>query len=189
MTSSKYSEEFKRKIVKLYNQGESVKSISENYSLPKSNIIAWDKKFQEIQINKYENVTIKEVIDLKKELQKLIQENNILIDLNNIYGKKDMERKIDFINKNKKEYSIKQLCEMLNISTSTYYSHVANKTLNKQDTEEYIEQIIKEVYIENRGVYGVNKMYFALRKRGIIIGRKKVQKIMRELNLYPITLR
>ena len=43
--------------------------------------------------------------------------------------------------------------------------------------------------MENKGIYGVNKMYFALRKKGVHIGKKRVQKIMRELRLYPITLK
>ena len=86
MSNRKYSEEFKKNIVKLYKNGNSVKKISENYNIPKSNIIAWSKKFQEIQINNKENITVKEIIDLKKELQKLIEENSILIDLDDIYG-------------------------------------------------------------------------------------------------------
>lgn len=65
-----------------------MKKISENYNIPKSNIIAWSKKFQEIRINNKENITVKEIIDLKKELQKLIEENSILIDLDDIYEKR-----------------------------------------------------------------------------------------------------
>lgn len=189
MVNRKYSDEFKKRIVKLYKDGNSVKSISEKYNIPKSNIIAWNKKFQEIQINKNENITVKEIISLKKELQKLVEENSILMDLDNIYEKKDVEGKIKFINDNKIEYGVKSLCEMLNISVSTYYNYPTHRILSKRDEEECIRQIIKKVYIENKGVYGVNKMYFALRKKGISIGKKKVQKIMRELNLYPITLR
>lgn len=189
MANRKYSEEFKKNIVKLYKNGNSVKKISENYNIPKSNIIAWSKKFQEIRINNKENITVKEIIDLKKELQKLIEENSILIDLDDIYEKKDIERKVKFISDNKEDYNIKSLCDMLNISVSTYYNYLANKMLDKSNKEKWINQIVKEVYMENKGMYGVNKMYFALRKKGVHIGKKRVQKIMRELRLYPITLK
>ena len=189
MANRKYSEEFKKNIVKLYKNGNSVKKISENYNIPKSNIIAWSKKFQEIQINNKENITVKEIIDLKKELQKLIEENSILIDLDDIYEKKDIERKVKFISDNKEDYNIKSLCDMLNISVSTYYNYLANKMLDKSNKEKWINQIVKEDYVENKGIYGVNKMYFALRKKGVHIGKKRVQKIMRELRLYPITLK
>ena len=189
MANRKYSEEFKKNIVKLYKNGNSVKKISENYNIPKSNIIAWSKKFQEIRINNKENITVKEIIDLKKELQKLIEENSILIDLDDIYEKKDIERKVKFISDNKEDYNIKSLCAMLNISVSTYYNYLANKMLDKSNKEKWINQIVKEVYMENKGIYGVNKMYFALRKKGVHIGKKRVQKIMRELRLYPITLK
>lgn len=189
MANRKYSEEFKKNIVKLYKNGNSVKKISENYNIPKSNIIAWSKKFQEIRINNKENITVKEIIDLKKELQKLIEENSILIDLDDIYEKKDIERKVKFISDNKEDYNIKSLCDMLNISVSTYYNYLANKMLDKSNKEKWINQIVKEVYMENKGIYGVNKMYFALRKKGVHIGKKRVQKIMRELRLYPITLK
>ena len=189
MANRKYSEEFKKNIVKLYKNGNSVKKISENYNIPKSNIIAWSKKFQEIRINNKENITVKEIIDLKKELQKLIEENSILIDLDDIYEKKDIERKVKFISDNKEDYNIKSLCDMLNISGSTYYNYLANKMLDKSNKEKWINQIVKEVYMENKGIYGVNKMYFALRKKGVHIGKKRVQRIMRELRLYPITLK
>ena len=189
MANRKYSEEFKKNIVKLYKNGNSVKKIIENYNIPKSNIIAWSKKFQEIRINNKENITVKEIIDLKKELQKLIEENSILIDLADIYEKKDIERKVKFISDNKEDYNIKSLCDMLNISVSTYYNYLANKMLDKSNKEKWINQIVKEVYMENKGIYGVNKMYFALRKKGVHIGKKRVQKIMRELRLYPITLK
>lgn len=189
MANRKYSEEFKKNIVKLYKNGNNVKKISENYNIPKSNIIAWSKKFQEIRINNKENITVKEIIDLKKELQKLIEENSILIDLDDIYEKKDIERKVKFISDNKEDYNIKSLCDMLNISVSTYYNYLANKMLDKSNKEKWINQIVKEVYMENKGIYGVNKMYFALRKKGVHIGKKRVQKIMRELRLYPITLK
>ena len=189
MANRKYSEEFKKNIVKLYKNGNSVKKISENYNIPKSNIIAWSKKFQEIRINNKENITVKEIIDLKKELQKLIEENSILIDLDDIYEKKDIERKVKFISDNKEDYNIKSLCDMLNIGVSTYYNYLANKMLDKSNKEKWINQIVKEVYMENKGIYGVNKMYFALRKKGVHIGKKRVQKIMRELRLYPITLK
>ena len=189
MANRKYSEEFKKNIVKLYKNGNSVKKISENYNITKSNIIAWSKKFQEIRINNKENITVKEIIDLKKELQKLIEENSILIDLDDIYEKKDIERKVKFISDNKEDYNIKSLCDMLNISVSTYYNYLANKMLDKSNKEKWINQIVKEVYMENKGIYGVNKMYFALRKKGVHIGKKRVQRIMRELRLYPITLK
>lgn len=189
VANRKYSEEFKKNIVKLYKNGNSVKKISENYNIPKSNIIAWSKRFQEIQINRKENITVKEIINLKKELQKLIEENSILVDLDDIYERKDVEGKVKFISDNKKDYSIRNLCEMLNISVSTYYNYLENKMLDKSNEEKWINQIVKEVYIENKGMYGVNKMYFALRKKGIHIGKKKVQKVMRELKLYPITLK
>ena len=189
VANRKYSEEFKKNIVKLYKNGNSVKKISENYNIPKSNIISWSKRFQEIQINRKENITVKEIINLKKELQKLIEENSILVDLDDIYERKDVEGKVKFISDNKKDYSIRNLCEMLNISVSTYYNYLENKMLDKSNEEKWINQIVKEVYIENKGMYGVNKMYFALRKKGIHIGKKRVQKIMRELKLYPITLK
>ena len=133
VANRKYSEEFKKNIVKLYKNGNSVKKISENYNIPKSNIIAWSKKFQEIQINNKENITVKEIIDLKKELQKLIEENSILIDLDDIYEKKDIERKVKFISDNKEA------------TQKVHYKPVNNsfRELNKEDINNIIK-LIKE---------------------------------------------
>lgn len=188
MKNRKYTNEFKECVVNLYNSGKSVSYISKNYNIPKSNIAVWRRKFEKIHISKNEDITIKEILDLRKQLTKLKEENDFLKSLNNCYEKNDLVKKIEFINKNKDEYSISYLCDILDISTSTYYRYIDNEFLPKVE-DSYLKELITNIYIENRGLYGVNKIYFALRKKGVIIGRKRVQRIMKELNLYSIISR
>lgn len=188
LKNKKYTDEFKEYVASLYKSGESISYISKNYNIPKSNIVVWGKKFEKIYINKNEDITIKEILELKKQLAKVKEENDFLKDLNNYYEKDDLAEKIKFINDNKSEYNVNYLCNILDISPSTYYRYIGNKYLEKVE-DDYLKELIRDIYIENRGLYGVNKIYFVLRKKGIIIGRKKVQRIMRELNLYSIITR
>ena len=185
LKNRKYTNEFKECVASLYKSGKSINHISKNYNIPKSNIVLWAKKFEKIYIDKNEDITINKILELKKELAKVKAENNILKNLNACYEKSDLAEKIEFINENKGEYSVNYLCDVLNISTSTYYRYINNKSLKKRE-DDYVKGLIMDIYMESKGVYGVNKIYFALRKKGIIIGRRKVQKIMKELNLYSI---
>ena len=188
MKNKKYTNEFKECVANLCKVGKSVSYISKNYNIPKSNIVVWRRKFERIRISKNEDITIKEILELKKQLTKAKEENNFLKNLNNYYEKNDLVKKIEFINDNKSEYSVSYLCDALELSTSTYYRHISNKFLGKAE-DDYLKRLIMDIYIENRGLYGVNKIYFALRRKGVIIGRRRVQRIMKELNLYSITSR
>ncbi|MDO4536113.1 MAG: IS3 family transposase [Clostridium perfringens] len=183
MKNRKYTNEFKECVASLYSSGRSISNISKDYNIPKSNIVVWAKKFQKIYVSKSEDITINKILELKKELEKVKEENDILKNLNNCYEKNDLVEKIKFINENKEEYSVNYLCDTLDISTSTYYRYINNKSLKERE-EAYLKKLIMDIYRENRGIYGVNKIYFALRKKGVVIGRRKVQKIMKELNLY-----
>jgi len=71
------------------------------------------------------------------------------------------------------------MCEVLEISTSTYY-----KYRNKTDKDYSNYQLIKEVFEENKKVYGYRRITDELRdKYGLIINHKKVFRIMNKYGI------
>lgn len=70
------------------------------------------------------------------------------------------------------------MCTCLDIARSTYYYEVKSKP---DETE--MELLIKEVFNQNRRVYGSRKMKIELAKRGQMISRRKICRLMRRLNL------
>ena len=73
------------------------------------------------------------------------------------------------------------MCEVLNISKRTYY-----KYRNSEDKDYYDYLIIKEIFEDSKCTYGSRRIVEGLKiKYGVIINRKKVQRIMNKYYLKP----
>ena len=70
---------------------------------------------------------------------------------------------------------------------STFYEIL--KSQNKPDKDENLKKLIFDLFNYNKGLYGYRRITFALRNKGTMINHKKVQKLMKSLNLFGKTLR
>lgn len=63
---------------------------------------------------------------------------------------------------------------------STYYYH-----LKRSGTDKYssVRQEIRKIFAENRRRYGYRRVWLALRQNGVVLNRKTVLKLMREMGL------
>lgn len=75
---SKYTEEFKNTIVELYKSGKSVSELSVEYDIPKSTICTWTKENSRVVPDNEDSMTLKEFKELKKEMNRIKTENEIL---------------------------------------------------------------------------------------------------------------
>jgi len=64
----KYSDEFKKTIIELYNTGKSLSVLSSEYGISKSTISDWIKNSKPVVVNNGEVVTLKEYKALKQEI-------------------------------------------------------------------------------------------------------------------------
>lgn len=71
---------------------------------------------------------------------------------------------------------------MLKLAKSTYYSHSGKQTLTAQKDECNLIDRIEEIVCEFTG-YGSRRVTEHLRREGLIINRKKVQRLMRKNSL------
>ena len=77
---------------------------------------------------------------------------------------------------------------MLNIPRSTFYYKFKNPDKNKQILEANLKDNIEKIICEFPG-YGSRRVTEQLKRDGIVINRKKVQRIMRENELLCVTKR
>lgn len=84
----KYSDEFKKTIIELYNTGKSLSVLSSEYGISKSTISDWIKNSKPVVVNNGEVVTLKEYKALKQEIVLLKEENEILKKAMAIFAKK-----------------------------------------------------------------------------------------------------
>ena len=75
---TRYNEEFKKTIVDLYKSGTSVLNLSKEYGASVPTIYNWIKLYDEHKTSDGEKMTTKEILEMKKEIQKIKRENDIL---------------------------------------------------------------------------------------------------------------
>lgn len=74
----RYDQEYKDMIVDLFKSGISLTELSSEYGIERSTINGWIKDIKEIKIDENEVMTLKEVKELKKEMARIKEENEIL---------------------------------------------------------------------------------------------------------------
>lgn len=82
MTRKQYDEDFKRQIVKIYNQGNhSYRSLADEYDVTATTIRTWMLRYNNstsFDIEDNRSAEEKELIELRKKVKQLEMENDIL---------------------------------------------------------------------------------------------------------------
>ena len=82
------------------------------------------------------------------------------------------------------EFSLDILLKAIKLARSTYYYHL--KQLDQSDKDYDIKAEIQSIYTEHKGNYGYRRMTLELRNRGYVVNHKRVQRLMKVLNLQAI---
>lgn len=78
-------------------------------------------------------------------------------------------------------YKLSDMCAVLNISKRNYY-----KYRNSEDKDYYDYLIIREIFEDSKHTYGSRRIMEGLKKKhGVILSRKKIQRIMNKYSLKP----
>ena len=82
-----------------------------------------------------------------------------------------------------KKYPITKMCKIANVSKSGYYKWQKNK--DKISFKEILDYaLVKDLFFKGKGVRGIRRIKMDLEDiHGIIMNRKKISRIMKELNL------
>jgi transposase InsO family protein len=88
-----------------------------------------------------------------------------------------------------KEYPIRELCAVLEVTRSGYYAwRRGHKTARELADHLWIERI-RRVYQENKGRYGSPRVTEQLRREGHVCNRKRVERLMRWHGLRALSSR
>jgi putative transposase len=82
------------------------------------------------------------------------------------------------IRNNQHKYSISAMCKVLQLHRSTYY-YEAKERANEDD----ISSEVIEIFQASRQNYGTRKIKVELKKRGLIVSRRRIGRIMKEHGL------
>jgi putative transposase len=81
-------------------------------------------------------------------------------------------------------------CELLDVSRSGYYVWSTRAPSDRALTDAFLIEKIKVIHAENRGVYGAPRIHAELGiAHGIQVGRKRVERLMREAGISGLVTR
>lgn len=79
------------------------------------------------------------------------------------------------------------LLDLTGLSRSTYYYH--EQRLNPSDKDEALREEITQLFGRHKQCYGYRRITYALKHLGRLVNKKKVQRLMQELNLRAVIRR
>ena len=91
--------------------------------------------------------------------------------------------KFVFIAAEKAQYPVRLLCELLDVSRSGYYAWVDRPAAPKTTSDARLVIEIKAAMVRGRGAYGSPRVHLELRARGLRVGKKRIERLMRENGL------
>ncbi len=95
---------------------------------------------------------------------------------------------VDFIDRHRAAYGVESICKELPIAPSTYHAAKACQAdpasrSDRAKRDEALSSEIQRIFDDNFGVYGVRKVWQALKREGRVVARCTVVRLMRQLKL------
>ncbi|WP_369162754.1 IS3 family transposase [Candidatus Thiodiazotropha sp. LNASS1] len=192
----KYTKDFKVKAVKLsYQPDIQVKQVAEGLDIHPFMLSRWRKEYREgklqgdnqkrVGVTKHKTTVsqreLRENARLKQENARLKKENDLLKKAT-VSGGTTSER-FGFIQRHGQELGVRYLCNWLGVSTSGYYAWSKRKEPRRIKEDRRLLILIEAIYYKSRCTYGSPRVYQALKKQGVRVGRKRVERLMRQAGL------
>jgi len=84
-----------------------------------------------------------------------------------------------FIDEHRGRFGVEPFCRVLGVSASAYYQRATGLRSARQIEDERLLGRIRELHAANYYAYGSRRMWKALRRAGEIVGRGRVERLMR----------
>ena len=84
-----------------------------------------------------------------------------------------------FVAAEKADYPISLLCRMLGVSRSGFHAWECRPPSDRALADAWLLERIRAIHSESRQSYGARRVHGALRHRGVRVGRKRVERLMR----------
>ncbi|HFG8774071.1 TPA: IS3 family transposase [Corynebacterium striatum] len=194
----RYSEQFKRDAVALYENNEdlSLHAASTELGVNRSSLFSWLQQYgtgkrarTKAMRDKAQATTDSERIrQLEKEVSKLREERDILRKAAKYFGRRDtLVIRFQFVYDHRTEYSVKRMCHVLKLNRSSFYKWVntrENRRL-KIYSDALIGAQIKTIFDDEHGLYGAKRIAASLNDDTDFgpTNHKKVARIMKSMGL------
>jgi transposase-like protein len=177
-----YPIEFKRQVIRRYEKGESIKSLSQELHISQSTIYHWRKLYCSIQTAQ-RIYTPKELDAISRRLLKLEHEMEIIQQagyLAEVPLSKKLSTLEDIYRQPDNSYSVHELCEALGVARGTFYNHIFRRADRSHYKEEQAQLMLKvqQVFDDHQQRFGAKKIQTILAQSGVSVSAKRVSEIM-----------
>lgn len=86
----------------------------------------------------------------------------------------------EFIKANRSAFSIKKMCQFLEVSKSGYYKHVVRPVSQRDKDNGVLLDRIKHIYKDNKGRYGSPRIKKQLDKENLICSKNRISRLMNQ---------
>lgn len=188
--NKRHSLEEKQNAIKRYvKDRESPLTIIKDIGISKSTFYKWLSEYQnEQKQSDRQNLTLRNFKLLEAKIARL--EGIIeIIKKANILPNSLLKDKLYAAENISDNYSVRMLCDALNIPRGTYYNHILR---NKRDNTWYakrretLREQIQEIYDESNQIFGAAKITAVLRRRDIKSSVNMVRQLMSDMGLVSI---
>lgn len=90
-----------------------------------------------------------------------------------------------YIREHRQEFSIKRMCQLLEVTRSGYYAWQPEKTGPRELENRVLVEKIRVEYKISRQTYGSPRIWARLRGQGLLCGRHRVARLMRREGIHP----
>lgn len=96
-----------------------------------------------------------------------------------------------FISEHRATYGVKRLCRLLDIRRQGFYEHLAGQPARmlRAAGDDELAAEIAAIHVAHRKAYGARRVAHELRRRGRVVNRKKVERLMRQRGIVGLTRR
>lgn len=156
----KYSEEFKRTLVKLHANGKTQTELVKQYGVSSTALSKWIKAYSSIKTESRNILNAKQIKQLQKKMSQLEEENIIL--KNDCHIHATFRKKLEVIHKLRNQHHIKTLYRVLRVNRSTYYKDFHSKPCARACLNQTIRKLIIQIYNDYDNSLGGPKIHMFL---------------------------
>ena len=85
-----------------------------------------------------------------------------------------------FIDEHRDRFGVEPICQVLDVSASAYYQRATGERSARVVEDERLLGLIEATHAANYCAYGYRKLWLALRRQGVEVGRDHVKRLMRQ---------
>lgn len=185
-----YPDKLKVSVIHRYENGESIKALSQKLHISQNTLYRWRKEYCPIVTPDY-TYTPTEFNMLSRKLQRLEHHLEIIRQsgyLSCVPLQKKLATLEQLYNEPGNPYSVHELCDALGVARGTFYNHIFRRADRSKHEEEQAQLIlqVQQIFDDSQQRFGAEKIRIILAENGIHVGKKRIRGIMQELGLASI---